>query len=124
MNFNWNKFTEEKYKTYLKELEAKAEYIDYIGTIHVGDIAIDLVDHREVGKLFIDFYVLYEDTGYGYTKDDVPYDFAEGFEIECPLNLSYKEFKEKTEKLCIEYILEYKGNYNLFEHANNITKEW
>jgi hypothetical protein len=70
------------------------------------------------------FYVAHEDTGYGYKDDTLPYDYADGFDMEIPYNLSYDEFKTKTEKMIMEYIEAYKGAYSLVEHANRPLEIW
>ena len=74
-------------------------------------------------------YVGGEDTGYGY-KDGgnntiIPYDYADGDMISMTSELSYEDFKDKAEKLFVDYIENYNGNnYSLVEHANRPLKIW
>lgn len=127
MKFDWRNFTED---TYNEMLNGKA---DYSGAVHVGDICIELIAesctlvnhilHREPYIMF-NFYVAHEDTGYGYKNDILPYDYADGFDMEMPYNLSYDQFKTKTEKMIMEYIEAYKGAYSLVEHANRPLEIW
>lgn len=122
MNFDWSKFTKENYERYVEN--NYLEEGDYIGAVHVGDIAIDLVSHPEVNLLFFDYYVAHEDTGYGYKNGVLPYDYADGNSIELPLSITYEEFVEKAEKLFADYINSYKGDYSLIEHASRPLLMW
>lgn len=126
MEFNWNKFIEADYNSML---DGKA---DYSGAVHVGDICIELIaescimlNHIVNRKPYImfNFYVAHEDTGYGY-KDGMPYDYADGFDIDIPYNLSYDEFKKEVEELSMRYIESYNGDYSLVEHANKPLEIW
>lgn len=130
MKFDWRNFTKTGYNDMLK---GKA---DYCGSAHVGDICIEFV--TEIGTVInginsvvsyeeyvmCNFYVAHEDTGYGYNENGIPYDYADGFEIEIPYGLSYEEFVAKVESLSIEYIEAYKGSYSLVEHANRPLEIW
>lgn len=127
MKFDWRNFTED---TYNEMLNGKA---DYNGAVYVGDICVELIAesctlvnnilHREPYIMF-NFYVAHEDTGYGYKNDILPYDYADGFDMEMPYNLSYYEFKTKAENKVVEYIKAYNGNYSLVEHANRPLEIW
>lgn len=127
MKFDWRRFTEEDYKNMLNGKE------DF-GQVYVGDICIELVveaegtfihDSFSVKELVcVNFYVLHEDTGYGYKDDVLPYDYADGFDIDRPYGLSYDEFMKKIEKLSSEYFESYNGNYSLIEHANRPLEIW
>lgn len=109
---------------------------DYCGAAHVGDICIEFVTERGTvingvnsvvsheEYVMCNFYVAHEDAGYGYKDDGMPYDYADGFEIEMPYGLSYDEFKAKVESLSVEYIEAHKGSYNLVEHANRPLEMW
>lgn len=131
MRFDWSNFTEEKYDGMLK---AEVDYRDYIGSVHIGDICIEIVngfagtwiydEYNPVDVVMFNFYVAHEDTGYGYKDNVLPYDYADGFEMKMPYNLSYDEFKTKTEKMIMEYIEAYKGAYSLVEHANRPLEIW
>lgn len=130
MKFDWYNFTKENYKDMLNG------HIDYCGAVHIGDICIEfitekgtvinginsVVNYKEY--VMCNFYVAHEDSGYGYNYDGMPYDYADGFEIEITYKLSYDEFKEKMENLFVEYIESYKGNYSLVGHANKPMEIW
>lgn len=125
MRFDWSRFTETDYNKYMGKRIAKIfDCHDYIGAVHIGDISIDLIDCGEENLLNYDFYVAHEDTGYGYKNDILPYDYAEGDGMDIPFGLSYDEFKIKAEKLFMEYIKAYNGNYSLVEHANRPLEMW
>lgn len=125
MEFCWDKFTKEQYEQVLKKFDS-LDTGDCVGYVHVGDICIDLVtgsvDGNEeeglvVNALSADYYVLHEDTGYGYTKEgDIPYDYADGHVLKLT-GLSYEEFKAEAEKAFAAYITAYTGAYSLAEHA-------
>lgn len=126
MKFDWRNFTEADYDRLFKEQ-------DYIGNVYVGDICIEvLVDrgtvisndnHKCVEVVMCNFYVANEDTGYGYKDNGTPYDYADGFDIDMPHELSYDEFKEYVEKKSVEYIKAYR-RYSLVEHANRPLEIW
>lgn len=134
LSFNWERFTEEHYADFLKKREDFLhESNDYIGAVYVGDIAIDLTaGWGEVGegreRVFFDFYVANEDTGYGYKNDTIPYDHADGNEINVPSGMTYAEFKEKIEILFKEYIvffdMTHGETYSLLEHAMRPLMIW
>lgn len=137
MKFDWRKFTEDDYNKYIAKRKEKIyDAHDYIGSVYVGDISIDLIDCGEVNLLNYDFYVFHEDTGYGYKDDVIPYDYAEGDGMAVPYGLSYEEFKIKAEIMFEDYITKYdnwrvwdcgkKGymEYSLVEHANRPLEIW
>lgn len=125
MKFDWSNFTEADYNRYIEKCRANiVDCHDYIGAVHIGDISIDLIDCGEENVLNYDFYVAHEDTGYGYKNDILPYDYADGNGMNIPFDLSYDEFKIKAEKLFVDYIEAYKGNYSLVEHANRPLEIW
>ena len=128
MKFDWSKFTEDNYNNLLNGKE------DF-GQVYVGDMCIELVAETRIGTFVhdssnltevmgVNFYVAHEDTGYGYKDDILPYDYADGFDVDKPYGLSYDEFKTKMENLSIEYIEDYKGGYSLIEHANKPLEIW
>ena len=127
MKFDWSNFTKENYNDMLHR---KA---DYCGAVYIGDICIELINEsgtlvngilEREGYVMCNFYVAHEDTGYGYKDNGMPYDYADGFDIEMPYNLAYDEFKAKVEKLSMDYIEAYKGSYSLVEHANRPLEIW
>lgn len=120
MKFDWRMFTEAEYNKYT----ANARYYDdYIGAVHVGDICIELMIYED-NILGFEFYVAHEDTGYGYKNDILPYDYADGFGIAMPLDMTYEEFVEEAEEAFTKYIEEYNGSYSLVEHANKPLEIW
>lgn len=127
MKFDWRNFTEADYNGMLDG------NVDYCGAVHIGDICIEFVVESGsfINEILIreayvmcNFYVAHEDTGYGYKNDVLPYDYADGFDMEILYELSYDEFKAKVENLSMEYIEAYKGNYSLVEHANRPLEIW
>lgn len=127
MKFDWRNFTEAEYNCML---DGKA---DYSGAVYVGDICIELIaesctlinnilNHKPY--IMFNFYVAHEDTGYGYKDDILPYDYADGFDIDVHYGLSYDEFKTEVEELSMRYIEAYKGEYSLVEHANRPLEIW
>jgi len=137
MKFDWRKFTEDDYNKYMEKRNEKIyDAQDYIGSVYVGDISIDLIDCGEDNLLNYDFYVAHEDTGYGYKGAEFPYDYAEGDGMEVPYGLSYEEFKSKAEKLFEDYIIKHDKwrvwdfdhkeylEYSLVEHANRPLEIW
>lgn len=120
MKFDWSNFTEQQYKELTKDNPN-----DFVGAIHVGDISVDLINHTDIKKLFFDFYVLHENTGYGKTEKGVPYDFADGTSVDTPNScLTYDDFKMLAVEKIKEYITDFKGTYSLFEHANRPLENW
>lgn len=137
MKFDWRNFTEEDYKNYLAKCVAKIfDCNDYLGAVRVGDICIELLDsywfgaddeYDELEKaLAYNFYVAFEDTGYGYKNNGLTYDYAGGVFIDAPYDMSYEEFKNKMEKLFEEFITENNetNGYSLVKHANKRLKIW
>ena len=128
MKFDWRYLTEENYNDMLNG------NMDFIGHVHIGDICIELIvdaygtfihdKYTTVKLIEFNFYVAHEDTGYGYKDYDIPYDYADGFNMEMPYELSYDEFMAKVENMSIDYIEAYKGNYSLVEHANRPLEIW
>lgn len=104
---------------------------DYIGALRVGNLCFDLME-RDCGefnqpevKLFCDLYVSGIDTGYGYGKNDIPYDYADFtggvFELKEYKGKSLEEFKKMIEKECEKSIVEDDKKselYSLIEKAN------
>ena len=120
MKFSWKHFTKDQFE-YMKG----AAVNDYVGAVHVGDICIDLLCDSGTGKMTCDFYVLHEDTGYGYTKTkEIPYDYAEGIEIDV-VGVGYNDFVKTAEKQFAEFIVDFKGKYSLQDHANrDLIEHW
>lgn len=127
MKFDWRNFTETDYNDMLDGKD------DYNGSVHVGDICIEIVvdrftdSHGHLNEILMgNFYVAHEDTGYGYKNDILPYDYADGVDFKMPYNLSYEEFKTDAEKLFKEYMISSKDFYcySLVEHANRPLEIW
>lgn len=120
MKFDWRNFTETDYNKYLEKRMANSfDCNDYIGSVLIGDISIDLVDLGEENLLNYDFYVAHENTGYGY-RNGIPYDHADGGGMSIPYGLSYNGFKDMAEELFTAYIANNDKcySYSLVEHAN------
>ena len=128
MKFDWRYLTENEYKYVFKAGS------DYIGSVHIGDICIELImehggtwirsKYNPVDNAMFNFYVAHEDTGYGYKDDTLPYDYADGIDIEIPYDMTYEEFKVEAEKMFVKYIEAYKGKYSLVDHANKPLEIW
>lgn len=146
-SFNWSEFGCKIYEGFLEAINTPnydftSKYSDFIGKIRVGKICVDIVNHPECNKVFLDLYVADKDTGYGYRK----YIDCDGYEAELcydyalciPLpysylteNTSYKEFKKMVEMMLVKAF--YDGTpyescgdieYNLWTEANEPLKEW
>ena len=130
MKFDWSNFTEVNYNDMFNGKTG------HYGSVYIGDICIELITENGTvvnvinntvsneEYVMCNFYVAHEDTGYGYKDDGMPYDYADGFEIEMPYGLSYGEFKANAETLFAEYIKAYKVSYSLIEHANKPLEIW
>lgn len=123
MNYNWDEFTKEDYE--------KIEVFDdeFVGKVRCGELCFDVIirNYDEYGYAFsFDCYVANEDTGYGYTIEGVPYDYADGTDyfFFCE---PYEEFVKNIEReltrfiewrdtcLGIDYSLKEKANKPLFK---------
>lgn len=72
-----------------------SEFWDCYGNFMKGALCVDVV-YRDTGDpewlLCGDGYILGEDTGYGYTREDnIPYDEADGFCFEFDTTKTYEE---------------------------------
>ena len=81
MKFYWN-LDEKDYQRFWENKHVRTEedeqYPDgYLGTVRVGNLAFDLMNHDECIRF--DLYVGGEDTNYGYGTDYYPYDFCDDF---------------------------------------------
>lgn len=101
MKFYWN-LDEKDYQRFWEDKHVRTEedeqYPDgYLGTVRVGNLAFDLMNHDECIRF--DLYVGGEDTGYGYGTDDYPYDFCDSFNMDFYKKYSsMKMFKKAAEK--------------------------
>ena len=130
MKFDWRYFAKEDYeKIRVRNPESKKE-LDYLGSVWVGDIAIDLVNrYYGDGKNHLDYdlYVGHEDTGYGYKS--IPYDYADGGGFYITEDISYEEFKVIAEKEFEEFIKvnsngKWESGLSLLDHANKPLEIW
>lgn len=128
MKYNYEKFNKDNYF----DMMAKNK-TDHCGSIYKGDLCIEIIAESDTYVdgiltnpefISVNFYVLGEDTNYGYTKTGIPYDYAEGFDILFPYGLGYEDFIRKLEKMMDNYINSYKGSYSLKAHANRPTAIW
>lgn len=125
---NWPEMKYTSYEELLSFLISNEGDEDLIGKIRVGDICIDVINHPEVEKIFFDFYVLHEDTGYGFSKG-IPYSYADDFSIS--YNDIYVAMKqnqsmmENIEKKIENHIRTFASNqYSLMEHAKRELVIW
>lgn len=125
---NWSEMKCASYEELLSFLISNEGNEDLIGKIRVGDICIDVINHPEVEKIFFDFYVLSEDTGYGFSKG-IPYSYADDFSIS--YNDIYVAMKqnqsmmENIEKEIENHIKTFASNqYSLIEHAKRELVIW
>lgn len=132
MKFNWNDFTENDFVNYCAKMENDMYFADdYVGAVRVGDLCFDLVlrlyDESEGLVLTYDLYVGGVDSGYGYGKNDYPYDYAEGddFKDSC-ISMTYDDFKEMAEESFTRYIENCKwyAAVNLVDKANEELNIW
>lgn len=139
LDFDWSMLPEKVYNKYMNKYKKDAWSIvdEYVGNISVGELHFNVLfrnysdtDEPEI-SLSYDCYVANEDTGYGYTLSDdgsnnIPYDYADGTDCN-NLKLSYKEFKEESEKLLKEFIVtndKKKILYSLVEKAKKPLLQW
>ena len=75
--FNWIIEDEAALNKWMKSISD--EEADYITSIRSGDLCFDLIERNVDGINYVlaDLYVGGIDTGYGYSKDGYPYDFAD-----------------------------------------------
>lgn len=133
-NFNWKNFTEKDYKKAIKAFKknAKEQADEYLGFISVGELKFDVIfrdysdDDNIKMAISYDCYVLNEDTGYGYTNNGMPYDYADGTDLYNFLNLSYQDFVSKSEELLTRFINENEGrkHYSLVAKAAASLSNW
>lgn len=106
---------------------------EHLGFVSVGEIHCDIVirDYGTDSPCLVydfDFYVLGEDTGYGYREIDGverPYDYADGDGISVKKVSSFADLKNLGEKLIAEYVKNfYNGRYSLLEKAAKKTVVW
>lgn len=120
MVFDWQKFDRHDFVREFSKTDAR---VRCIGCVHVGGIAIDLVCNETMNAISCDFYVAYEDTGYGYSGD-IAYDYAGGCLVNVVSGDSYENFKIAVENACTDAINNYRGDYSLVDHANRETLIW
>lgn len=106
MKFKWNldvKDYEKFVKTKAPRTEVDEMYPDdCIGTIQVGNLMFDIMDHDECLRL--DLYVTDVESGYGYYYQDelpeeIPYDFCYRFDMAIYRNyFTFDSFKRNVEK--------------------------
>ena len=106
--------------------------LDYVGNIRVGDLCFDIIQlEDEDSTLWIDCYVGGIDSGYGYGKDNYPYDYV--CEVGTSMvrneykNLSYKQFVDIIEKELTESInceSKCNGAINFVDKANEPLRIW
>lgn len=130
MKWYWE--SEKTIEKYL--LERGDDEDNYVGAVRCGDLCFDFVD-REVDRnkyrLFADLYVGGEDTGYGYGKNDYPYDHNGdcgcSWIYDMIAGMSIEQFKEFAEKELERAIVWYNNEHPdrcLLQKANEELKIW
>lgn len=132
-NFVWN-FSKEGFEE-CKTVENN-DVQDYVGNIRVGNLCFDIVQLDDEDKpLWIDCYVGGVDSGYGYGKDDYPYDYVSevgaSFDLDEYKNFTYEQFVEIVEKELTDsinntpqYTADNGEIVNLIDKANEELKNW
>lgn len=108
MNFYWDMTNDD----WLREQKwNQSEGDDFFGQCRIGDICFDFVgrvntvEDEDVLFLDADCYVGGVDGGYGYGKDNYPYDYYTGFSFDDLLiGMTFEEFKKLAEELMTECI--------------------
>ena len=129
MKFNWY-FTKEDFEKCKKKNAG-----DYVGNIRTGNLCFDIIQVEDEANMWIDCYVGGVDSGYGYGKDDYPYDYATnvGINIEKSeyTSYTYDQFVAVVEKGLtdsineqIEYTADNGEVVNLIDKANEPLKIW
>lgn len=139
MKFKWN-FSEEiyeKYKRNQRNHDLADAYGKFLGCIRTGNLCFDIMNYGNMdcgNCLVFELYVGGVDTGYGYGKDNYPYDLCDVNDIENNEDLSnvkFEDFKKEMEEYLEEHIKALEGyvafgniNVNLIDKANEPLKEW
>ncbi len=108
--FKWN-MTEKQFGR-MKDTLAKNcfDTKNVYGHCLIGKYDIELVFEQQAEiepKILLNFYHLGVDSGYGYTESGQPYDYEDGTSIsyESIKDLSFEDFKKKTETEIIKFFL-------------------
>lgn len=138
MEFNYDGFSKQKWIEMYTDLKEK-NWIEldgwYYGCIRVGDLCFDsrivaAYDRDDCKECFVDFdlYVGGIDSGYGYGKDNYPYEFIDDgvvFEINQFFDLvTYEEFCKEFEKKATEIINWNEKYYGTLIKANEPLHVW
>lgn len=128
---DWRWMSEESLKKwYSRELCNRDD--DCIAQLRVGDLSFDLVERCVDGRyrLWLDLYVGGIDSGYGYGKDDYPYDYFDDVTA-CFYSYhlqsgSYTDMKKKIKAKAIELIVKHDENWkiSLTEKAKQEFHVW
>lgn len=120
LQFNWDQISEEKFE------ELMSGATDTLASVFVGDIAVEFLRENE-DELGFNLYVANEDTGYGVTDGDIPYDYAEGGTVYLYTVSNLDDFKREAEGSIEDYICAHDASpagYSLAEHAERPTVIW
>lgn len=106
MHFYWN-----LYKNWSEIKNADDQLVDLtVGNCRVGDLCFDLVVRDYDGNMHLayDLYVGGVDTGYGYGRNNYPYDYDDGgsWDMKWVSRCGFEKFRETAENDLREYILE------------------
>ena len=139
---DWRDFTENDYETYKRKLRQVELYSgDYLGSIRVGDILIDLSVYSDQqsteialdddARLRLKFYVGGVDTGYGYGQFGYPYNCIQSAEYDFDDAMDgyydYEEFRMDVHFKVIEIISKAADAYHaadLIEKAEEKLHVW
>ena len=122
MIFKWN-MNESEWKRMIDEHINHIDNGDNVyGNLYVGRLCLDFCHSKDESAwfLYVDTFELGKDTGYGYTKDGIPYDLLDScisIPVDCKM---FDDFKKEVEKHVIEMIKE----DGLEEQANDNENGW
>lgn len=100
MKYCWDELTKADYEN------IKIYPDEFVGKIRCGELCFDVLirDNGEDGYSFsYDCYVANVDSGYGYTKDGIAYDYASGSDWYI-FGLPYEDFVRESERVLDEFI--------------------
>lgn len=139
MEFNYDYFSKQKWiELYAKLREGDVDDDEYYGAVRIGDLCFDIVLHTSIdwdgnfdavdSYIDGDLYVGGIDSGYGYGKENYPYEFTyDGADMTVKefLDLiTYEEWKIKFEELAKETIEIEDERYGTIAKANGPLHVW
>lgn len=127
--FNWDVVTFDRsaWNSIIETIQKDkfcTEYSDYFGHVICGAVCFDIVLRDVDGDGYLlcaDPYLLGIDSGYGYTKDETPYDEYDGFCLDYDTNNSF----DSTLSSFISQIDTFTAaDKTLTEYANKTDVTW